>query len=134
MVDALLDQLLQPERVTSILTTLKARRDNRQASADRRIIDLARQAADADERLSRLYGAIEAGTVDGTDPTLKESWFSQKRPGPGGGSSAYARTTSTLPVEIDPIAVNKFTVMMRDRLVSGDVTARKAYVSAIVDE
>jgi hypothetical protein len=38
-----------------------------------------------------------------------------------------------LPVEINPIAADKFTVMMRDRLVAGDGTARKAYVSAIVD-
>jgi hypothetical protein len=72
VVDALLDQLLQPERVRGVLTTLKARQDERQASADRRMLDLARQAADAEERLTRLYGAIEAGTVDGTDPTLRE--------------------------------------------------------------
>lgn len=72
VVEALLDQLLQPERVTAILTTLKARRDDRQASADRRLVDLARQAADADERLSRLYASIEAGIIDGTDTTLKE--------------------------------------------------------------
>ncbi len=42
VVDALLDQLLQPDRVTAILLALKARRDERQASADRRIVDLAR--------------------------------------------------------------------------------------------
>jgi site-specific DNA recombinase len=72
LVDALLDQLLQPERVTSILLTLKARSDERQASADRRIVDLARQASEAEERLGRLYAAKEAGTIDGTDPSLKE--------------------------------------------------------------
>lgn len=134
VVDALLDQLLQPERVTSILMSLKARRDSRQASADRRIVDLARQAADAKERLSRLYGAIEAGTVDGTDPTLKERVGSLKNVRDRAGEAlAYARTTSTLPVEINPSAVNKFTVMMRERLIAGDVTARKAYLNAIVD-
>jgi hypothetical protein len=53
--DALVDQLLQPERVTSILLALKARRDDGQASADRRIVDLARQASEAEERLGRLY-------------------------------------------------------------------------------
>jgi site-specific DNA recombinase len=67
-----LDELLQPERVTAILTTLKARRDGRQASADRRLVDLARQVSEAGERLSRLYASIEAGTIDGTDPTVKE--------------------------------------------------------------
>jgi site-specific DNA recombinase len=69
VVDALLDQLLQPERITSILLALKARRDERQSSADRGIVDLARQASDAEERLGRLYEAIESGTVDGTAQT-----------------------------------------------------------------
>ena len=71
VVDALVDQLLQPERVTAILMTLKTRRDGRQASADHRLTDLARQVADTGERLSRLYASIEAGTIDGTDPALK---------------------------------------------------------------
>lgn len=120
--------------MTSILTALKTRRDNRQASADRRIVDLARQAADAGERLSRLYGAIESGTVDGTDPTLKERVASLKSVRDRAREAlAYARTTSTLPVEINPIAVNKYTAMMRERLVAGDVTARKAFLNAIVD-
>jgi site-specific DNA recombinase len=48
--NVLLDQLLQPERVMSILLALKARRDQPQACADRRIVDLARQASEAEER------------------------------------------------------------------------------------
>ncbi|MDB5616352.1 hypothetical protein [Tardiphaga sp.] len=31
-----------------------------------------RQVSDTKERLSRLYASIETGTIDGTDPTLKE--------------------------------------------------------------
>jgi hypothetical protein len=50
-VEALVDQLPQPDRVTSMLLTLKAHRDDRRASADRRIVDLARQASEAEERL-----------------------------------------------------------------------------------
>jgi site-specific DNA recombinase len=67
--------LHQPERVTSIPLALKERRDERQASADRRIVDLARQAFEAEERLGRLCAAIEAGTIDGTDPSLKEAYL-----------------------------------------------------------
>jgi site-specific DNA recombinase len=37
------------------------------------------------------------------------------------------------PVEIDPIAIERFTRLMREQLVSGDVAARKAYLSAIID-
>ena len=44
VVDALVDKLLTPERVNAILVALKSRRDGRQASADRRISELAKQA------------------------------------------------------------------------------------------
>ncbi len=134
VVEAILNQLLQPERVTSILLALKARRDDRQASADRRIVDLARQAAEAEERLSRLYAAIEAGTIDGTDPTLKARVASLKD-GRDRAAEAldYAKKTSASPVEFDPLAVDRFSRLMREQLTSGDVAARKAYLASVVD-
>ncbi|WP_371420442.1 recombinase family protein, partial [Tardiphaga sp.] len=134
VVEALLDQLLQPERVTAILTTLKARRDGRQASADRRLVDLARQVSDAGERLSRLYASIEAGTIDGTDPSLKERVAGLKATRDRAMEALeYAKNSSVLPVEIDPVAIERFTRLMREQLVFGDVAARKAYLSAIID-
>jgi site-specific DNA recombinase len=134
VVEALLDQLLQPERVTSILLALKARRDERQSSADRRIVDLSRQASDAEERLGRLYAAIEAGTVDGADPILKDRVASLKNIRDRAIEAVdYARKSSTQPVEIDPVAIDHFTRSMREHLVSGDIGARKAYLAAIVD-
>jgi site-specific DNA recombinase len=45
----------------------------------------------------------------------------------------YARKSSAFPIEVDPVAVDRFTRLMREQLVSGDVAARKAYLSAIVD-
>jgi site-specific DNA recombinase len=49
--------------------------------------------------------------------------------------SAGASTQSwrAPPVEIDPLAVERFIRSMREQLVSGDVAARKAYLSSIVD-
>jgi site-specific DNA recombinase len=49
------------------------------------------------------------------------------------GALAYAKKTSTLPIEIDPVIIERFTRLMRERLVSGDAAARKAYLSAIID-
>jgi site-specific DNA recombinase len=126
--------LLQPDRVTSILLALKARRDERQASADRRIVDLARQASEAEERLGRIYAAIEAGTVDGTDPTLKERVAALKATWDRAVEALdYAKKSSGAPIEIDPVAVDRFTRLMREQLISGDVAARKAYLSSMVD-
>jgi site-specific DNA recombinase len=118
VVEALLDQLLQPERVTAILTTLKAARDGRQASADRRLVDLARQVSDAGERLSRLYASIEAGTIDGTDPALRERVAALKATRDRAAEALdYARKSSALPIEINPMAIDRFT--------AGRVTKRK---------
>ena len=78
--------------------------------------------------------AIEAGTIDGTDPTLKERVAALK----AGRDKAvealdYAKKSSANPIEIDPIAIDRFTRLMREELTSGDVTARKAYLSSVVD-
>lgn len=45
----------------------------------------------------------------------------------------YAGKSSVLPVEIDPVAIDHCTRLMREHLISGDVAARKAYLSAIID-
>jgi site-specific DNA recombinase len=96
--------------------------------------DLARQAADAEERLTRLYWAIEAGTVDGTDPTLRDRVASLKNARDRSIEALdYARKSSAVPIEIDPAVIERFTRLMRERLVSGDAVARKAYLSAIID-
>ncbi len=135
VVEALLDQLLTPERVTSILAALKARRDERQASAARRISELAKQVVDTEERLSRVYAAIEAGTLDAAEPTLKDRIASLTAARDRAGDAlAYAKKSAALPVEIDAVAVERFTRLMRDELISGDVSARKAYLGAIVDK
>jgi site-specific DNA recombinase len=134
VVEALTDQLLQPERLTSILLALKSRRDERQASADRRIVDVARQATEAEERLGRLYAAIEAGTIDGTDLSLKERVSSLKAARDRAVEALdYAKKSSANPIEIDPVAIDRFARLMREQLLSGDVAARKAYLSSVVD-
>ena len=64
-------RLLEPERLTEILSALLERRgvetDERRRA---RIVELGRQAAEADARLGRLYAAIEAGVADLSDPAL----------------------------------------------------------------
>jgi site-specific DNA recombinase len=45
----------------------------------------------------------------------------------------YAKRSSALPIEIDPVAIDRFARLMREQLISGDVAAKKAYLSAVVD-
>lgn len=71
VVEALLDRLPTPVRIIEILTRVKARRDGRQESAERRLTTSAAELAEAELRMTRIYAPIEVGTVDVADPTLK---------------------------------------------------------------
>ena len=134
VVEALLDRLLTAERLMEILTQVKVRRDGRQESAERRLATLATELAEAELRLGRIYTAIELGTLDVTDPTLKGriAALGAERDRLREALD-YARATRAEPVAIDPGAVERFTHLVRERLRSGDVAARKAYIAAIVD-
>ena len=70
--DHLESQLLQPERLETILASVL---DRRQEQSERRrdhIAELNKRAAESELRLKRLYDAIEAGVADIDDPTLKD--------------------------------------------------------------
>lgn len=70
--DHLEKQLLQPERLETILASVL---DRRQEQSERRrdhIAELNKRSAESELRLKRLYDAIEAGVVDLDDPALKD--------------------------------------------------------------
>ncbi|MFN7129191.1 MAG: recombinase family protein [Brevundimonas sp.] len=65
-------RLLQPKRLEEVLEAVL---DRRQEQAGRRrdhIAELNKRATEADQRLKRLYDAIEAGVADLDDPALKD--------------------------------------------------------------
>ncbi len=71
---------------------------------------------------------------DGTDPTLKERVAALKASRDRAVEALdYAKKSSGAPIEIDPVAVDRFTRLLREQLTSGDVAARKAYLSSMVD-
>ena len=70
--DHLEQQLLQPERLGTILSSVL---DRRQEQSERRrdhIAELNKRSAESELRLKRLYDAIEAGVADIDDPALKD--------------------------------------------------------------
>src|SRR3546814_14202387 len=72
VVNHLEKQLLQPERLETILA---AALDRREEHADRRrahIAELNKRSTESELRLKRLYDAIEAGVADLDDPALKD--------------------------------------------------------------
>lgn len=61
------ERLLDPERLEDVLGALLDRREDRAARKRSHAIELRKRAAETDERLKRLYDAIEAGVA--TSPT-----------------------------------------------------------------
>ncbi len=65
-------RLLQPERLQEILASMLTHRQERLERRREHIAELNKRGTEADQRLRRLYDAIESGVADITDPALKE--------------------------------------------------------------
>ena len=70
--DHLETRLLDPERLADMLTSHLDRREEQDARRRTQAAELNRRAAEAEQRLKRLYDAIESGVADLDDPSLKE--------------------------------------------------------------
>jgi site-specific DNA recombinase len=66
-----LDRVLAPERLETVLGSLAARRSERAIAVSDRIRELEATVADADQRLRRLYQMVEDGLAQ-LDDILKE--------------------------------------------------------------
>ncbi|MCM2438555.1 recombinase family protein [Agrobacterium vitis] len=66
------ERLLQPKRLVTILISLLGRREERAERRREHLAELNRRITETDQRLNRLYDAIEAGLADLSDSVLKE--------------------------------------------------------------
>ena len=126
------DQLLQPDRLASILGVLIERRASQQeAVADRRRT-LEAELSEVRDKLNRLYRAIEDGVVE-LDADLTERITALKnRRSILETSLARLITQSSSPQLLTPERIDAFGQLMRQKLNDGDVQARKAYLRSVV--
>jgi site-specific DNA recombinase len=66
------ERLLQPERLETILANVLDRRQERTVRRREHLAELQRRITETDQRLNRLYDAIESGLADLDTPGLKE--------------------------------------------------------------
>ncbi|MEM8773165.1 MAG: zinc ribbon domain-containing protein, partial [Pseudomonadota bacterium] len=66
------DRLLDPRRLTALLSEVLNRRDDYIARRRTHITELRKRTSEADAKLKRLYEAIENGITDLNDPALKD--------------------------------------------------------------
>jgi site-specific DNA recombinase len=126
------EQLLAPERLEDILCKLVERRTSRQTEVAERRCALEAQRDKAKDKLVRLYRAIEDGVVE-LDADLKDriQAIKQER---DLAETAIERIIDTAAsrTEITPARLTAFSALMRDKLETGDIHARKAYLRAVI--
>lgn len=134
VMDALLAELVTTERVCGMLSALRDRRLRAQTSEHARIAALQREAIEAQSALDQLYNLVEKQVVSAEEPTLKErlSKLVEKR-----DLAVLARDraleSSTAPLDVNPAEIELLTQDLREKLTTGEVSARKAWLSAVVD-
>jgi site-specific DNA recombinase len=127
------DRLLEPERLTGLLRSLAGRRAERAAAVDQRLAILAREAEDADDRLRRLYKLVEDGR-DEADDILRARIVELRLTREKALAALERAKSGTRSVQdISPVLVDRFTRTMREKLTTGDIPFRKAYLGSLID-
>jgi hypothetical protein len=129
----LADRLLHPERLSAMLTSLASRRAAKAAALNERLSALEKEAHEANERLRRLYKLVEDG-VTAMDDVLKDRITALKASRDRAQAALdRARAGMRPSVDISPVLVERFGETMREKLTTGEVPFRKAYLGSIVD-
>ena len=129
----LADRLLEPGRLTTMLSTLASRRAAKAAAVGERLGTLEKEAQEANERLRRLYRLVEEG-ISESDDILKGRITTLKTERDRAQAALERARSGIRPTtKIQPIAVERFGQMMREKLTTGAVPFRKAYLGSIID-
>lgn len=134
VLDVLGDKLLTERFVEALLAGLLERQTARDEDHAQRLSALKGKLADAEERLKRLYQAIETGIADPSDPTLKERIGVVKTE----RDIAHVALTRAA-AELSPearITGEKIAVAveaMRANVLQGPIPFRRAYLRAMID-
>jgi len=131
--DHLLDRLLHPPRLESMLATLASRRAAKAVAVGQRLGILEREAHESDQRLRRLYKLLEDGITE-TDDVLKDRIAALKADRDRAQAALDRIKSGARPtVGISPVVVERFGRTMREKLTTGDMPFRKAYLGSIID-
>ena len=129
---AVKDNLLVPERLTIILGGLLERQSHKEVSVQIRREGLEKDIAQAQDKLARLYRAIEDGIID-LDDQLKERIQLLKIERET-AQTALDRIAGQMDHSrmITPERMEAFSALIQNKLETGDTQARKAYLRAVI--
>jgi site-specific DNA recombinase len=115
-----------------MLASLNARRAEKTRALNGRILNLQREATEAEDRLKRLYRLIEEGITD-LDDVLKDRLTNLKAERDRAKTALERAGSQVAPgMLIDPALIEGFGRLMRHNLMNGSIPFRKAYLRAII--
>jgi site-specific DNA recombinase len=127
------EQLFQPERLATILSSLASRRSEKADAVNARVTALQHEVTDADNKLKRLYRLIEDGMRE-IDDVLKDRLNSlQADRDRAKAALERAKSHSSQAIQIDPALLERFGRTMRENFTSGSILFRKTYLQSLVD-
>ena len=126
------ERLLHPERLAVILSTLANLQNGKNKAVDDRRDTLSKELKEKDEKLKRLYSAIENGIIE-IDDQLKTRITDLKaeREIIRVSIDRIAHHASNR-TQITPERIEAFSKLMNEKLQNGDVQARKAYLRSVI--
>ena len=119
VVNHLEKQLLQPERLETVLAAALDRREEHAERRREHIAELNKRSAESELRLKRLYDAIEAGIADLDDPALKDRIDGLKAirdQAKADAERAQAMLQNTGQKSVTPQMLRKFATTARERI------------------
>ena len=129
----MVERLFKPERLATILSSLAARRAEKAATVNARLIALQKEVTDAEEKLARLYRLVEDGVTD-LDDVLKDRLTTLKAARDRANAALErAKENSSPAIRIDPGLIERFGRIMTENFQNGSVPFRKAYLQALID-
>lgn len=133
VVSSVVERLLSPHFLEEALSALLKRRDEAAERETGRIVALKRNALDAENKLTRLYEAIEAGLADLTDSNLKGRIAELKRIRDSAQADVErAEGRRERRIEITPQALRTFAAAAKDRMRGEDGSFRRNYIQQLV--
>jgi site-specific DNA recombinase len=128
------ERLFTPERLTRILASLFERQRAKNRAVEDRRASLTAELARINEKLKRLYRAIEDGIVD-LDVHLKDRIQALKTErGLAQDSLDRIAVQVSARAMITPVRLAAFSHLMREKLDTGDTSARKAFLRSVISQ
>ena len=132
----LADKVFAPERLQSMMTELRKRIKSSKNGQQERINELNRQIKKTEERQSRLFEAIETGTIELDETTQRRAQqLKAAREALFIELAGVRRDTSLPAVEyLKASQVDVFGKVLRQKLLAKDSPLAKSYLNILVDE